>query len=132
MAAIHSKNTKPEVVLRGMIYRMGYRYRLHVKDLPGTPDLVFRGRKKAIFLNGCFWHQHKGCKSGRVPKSNIQFWLGKLQGNVHRDEKNLASLSNMGWEVLVIWECQLKDLEKVEADVIAFLGPKSIQNRHRS
>ena len=108
MAAIRSTDMKPEMVVRSLVHRMGYRYRLHAKDLPGKPDLVFRRRKKAIFVHGCFWHQHpkRTCEDGRAPKSNLAYWAGKLARNVTRDARNEAALKQLGWRVLVIWECE--------------------------
>lgn len=108
MAAIASKDMKPEMIVRSLVHRMGYRYRLHARDLPGKPDLVFRPRRKAVFVHGCFWHQHpkRSCKDGRAPKSNLGYWAGKLARNVGRDAANLARLRSMGWKVLVVWECE--------------------------
>ena len=108
MAAIRSTDMKPEMVVRSLVHRMGYRYRLHAKDLPGKPDLVFRRRKKAIFVHGCFWHQHpkRTCRNGRAPKSNLAYWTGKLARNVTRDARNQAALKELGWRILVIRECE--------------------------
>lgn len=120
MSRIRSGDTKPEMAVRRLVYSMGYRYRLRVKDLPGRPDLVFKGRKKVIFVHGCFWHQH-GCDHYRMPRSRTDFWLTKLAKNVARDEKVMRELSGMGWRVLVIWECQLRDMRRVERAVRGFL-----------
>ena len=108
MAAIRSTGMKPEMIVRSLVHGMGYRYRLHAKNLPGKPDLVFRPRRKVIFVHGCFWHQHpkKACKDGRAPKSNLGYWSAKLARNVTRDAKNLDDLRLLGWRVLVIWECE--------------------------
>jgi DNA mismatch endonuclease (patch repair protein) len=108
MAAIRSKDMKPERVVRSLVHRLGFRFRLHGKDLPGKPDLVFRNRRKAIFVHGCFWHQHpkRSCNDGRAPKSNLAYWAGKLARNVARDAKNKSQLKAMGWRVMVIWECE--------------------------
>ena len=124
MARIRSKNTKPEQIVRKVTYALGYRYRLHCKDVPGKPDLSFKGRKKAIFVNGCFWHVHKGCKRGNIPKSNTEYWLKKLKRNVERDKLNIGTLKNNGWDVLVVWECETKDLDLLSNKIIEFLGEK--------
>jgi DNA mismatch endonuclease (patch repair protein) len=121
MRRVRRKNTAPEIVVRKLIFSMGYRYRLHRKQLPGSPDIVFPGKKKIIFGHGCFWHMHE-CKKGRPPKSNENYWLPKLERNKQRDNENLAKLEIEGWKVLVIWECQLKDLLKLEDTIKAFLS----------
>ena len=101
---------------------MGYRYRLHRTDIPGTPDLVFGPRKKAIFVHGCFWHRHEGCRLARLPKSRLDFWEPKLEGNRIRDERNLYELERMDWGVLVIWECEIKDVWCLRQRIREFLG----------
>lgn len=107
MSNIKGKNTKPEMLVRSQVYRMGYRYRLHQKDLPGKPDLVFASRRKVIFVHGCFWHIHD-CRYGAVkPATNASFWETKRLSNVARDKKNIATLEKDGWKVLIIWECQI-------------------------
>ena len=120
MARIRSVDTLPEMKVRRLVHGMGYRYRLHRRDLPGTPDLVFPGRRKIIFVHGCFWHQH-GCRRGSRPTSNQDFWNRKLDGNVLRDRANIAALERTGWSVLVIWECETKDVEAVTPRLDAFL-----------
>jgi len=107
MARVRGKNTVPEMRVRRLVYSMGYRYRLHVRSLPGTPDLVFRKARKLIFVHGCFWHRHTGCVLARWPKSRTSFWREKLQANKARDRRNLRRLRRAGWRVLVVWECQL-------------------------
>ena len=109
MRRIRSKGTRPEVFVRTLVYRLGYRYRLHVKSLPGKPDLVFWSKQKVIFVHGCFWHQHNqsSCKAGRRPKSNRRYWNSKLQGNRKRDQRHELSLRASGWKILVLWECEL-------------------------
>lgn len=107
MARIRGKNTSPEMAVRKLVFRMGYRYRLHRRDLPGTPDLVFISLKKIIFTHGCFWHQH-GCHLTRSPHSNLKYWVPKLKRNVARDRNAIRELRGLGWRVLVIWECQTK------------------------
>ena len=109
MSNIRAKGMKPEMAVRRIAHAMGYRYRLHRKDLPGKPDLVFPGRRKVIFVHGCFWHQHSdaACRIARRPKSNRDYWLPKLESNVARDAKHQAELAELGWKVLVIWECDV-------------------------
>jgi DNA mismatch endonuclease, patch repair protein len=109
MAAVRSKDTQPEMLVRRLLHSMGYRYRLHRSDLPGKPDIVLPGRRKVIFVHGCFWHQHEGCKSSHLPKSNSSYWLPKLERNRARDAEHLKVLSANGWEHLVLWECELKE-----------------------
>lgn len=129
MRAIRSKNTSPELVVRRLLFGLGYRYRVHDKSLPGAPDVVFSARRKAIFIHGCFWHQHTAqeCRRGRPPKSNLSYWTKKLRGNVDRDKQNRRELSRYGWKTLVIWECQVSNPRKVEQKLKRFLGP----TRHR-
>ena len=123
MAAIRSRDTKPEMIVRRLVHGMGYRYRLHRKDLPGKPDLVFGPRRKVIFVHGCFWHQHEAehCLDGRKPKSNTGYWNGKLARNVARDKKNRQLLEEAGWRVLVIWECETRDIAALRRRISAFL-----------
>ncbi len=109
MARIRSKDTKPEMLVRKLVHGMGYRYRLHAGDLPGRPDLVFRPRRKVIFVHGCFWHRHEGCPANRLPHSRQGYWLEKLNGNARRDRLSQAALREAGWGILVIWECEVSD-----------------------
>lgn len=121
MAKIRSKDTTPEMVVRKLIHSLGFRYRLHEKGLPGKPDLVFPKKKKVIFVNGCFWHGHY-CKAGRNrPSSNINYWMPKLNRNVERDKDNQKQLTEMGGDVLVIWECEIQDIEQLETTINNFL-----------
>ena len=122
MARIRSKDTSPELVLRKLIHGLGYRFRLHRKDLPGKPDLVFPARGKVIFVHGCFWHQHPGCREGRVPGSRIEYWGPKLAKNQARDAKNLSQLEEMGWDVLTVWECSLRESRQLTRTLRRFLG----------
>lgn len=126
MRAIKGKDTKPEMAVRRLVHGMGYRYRLHRRTLPGTPDLVFGPRDKVIFVHGCFWHRHSdpACPLARLPKSRLEFWLPKLEGNRTRDIKSLERLEAAGWRTLTIWECQLRDMDKVAEQVLGFLGPR--------
>lgn len=123
MSRVRGKDTKPEMLVRRLVHSLGYRYRLHRKDLPGKPDLVFGPRRKVIFIHGCFWHQHPdpNCKLARMPKSRQDFWRPKLRKNRERDEANRAALEADGWQVLEIWECELKDLEALEKRLVEFL-----------
>ncbi len=108
MSHIRSKNTKPEQLVRQALWHLGFRYRLHVKDLPGKPDIVLPKYKVAIFINGCFWHGHEGCKDFVIPKSNTAFWLEKIGKNKERDVRDVTALASVGWKVVTIWECELK------------------------
>jgi len=121
MRRIRSKGMLPELAVRSLVHRMGYRFRLHRKDLPGKPDLVFVSRRKVIFVHGCFWHSHQGCKIAHKPKSNARYWGPKLKRNQARDKKNLKALTAIGWKPLVIWECEIKFQEKLEKQMAAFL-----------
>ena len=121
MALVHHKNTKPELAVRCLTHAMGYRYRLHVRALPGQPDLVFASRRKVIFVHGCFWHRHRGCPNCRLPKSKLEFWEPKLEGNRRRDRANLVKLLKLGWKSLVIWECEIKDQLALAARIKKFL-----------
>lgn len=122
MALVRSVDTKPEMAIRKLVHGMGYRYRLHCSDLPGTPDLVFRSRHAVIFVHGCFWHRHVGCPLARLPKSKVEFWTMKLEGNRKRDARKVAALEKAGWRVFVAWECELKDLEALTERLRRFLG----------
>lgn len=124
MARVRSKNTRPELLVRRLVFALGYRYRLHRRNLPGSPDLVFTPRAKVIFVHGCFWHRHSRCALARLPKSRIDFWVPKLEGNRCRDEKNKRALARMGWKVLTIWECQLGDKTQLSAVIRRFLDAK--------
>ncbi len=124
MRRIRSRDMKPEMTVRQLAHSLGYRYRLHRKDLPGKPDLVFGPRKAVIFVHGCFWHQHdkEDCLDGRRPKSNTDYWNKKLARNVQRDEEAQKNLQDQGWRVMVIWECETKDQATLRSRLKAFLG----------
>jgi DNA mismatch endonuclease (patch repair protein) len=130
MRAIRSKGMKPEIIVRRLAHSLGYRFRLHRKDLPGKPDMVFPGRRSIIFVHGCFWHQHplKDCKDARIPKSNIDYWQPKLLRNRVRDSEHIAALQAQGWRVLVIWECQTKDEMGLKNLLLSFLDPSVHQS----
>ena len=125
MRANRSVDTKPELIVRRLLYQLGYRYRLHRKDLPGTPDIVFGARRKIIFVNGCFWHGHC-CKDDTLPKTRATYWEGKFARNRARDELVLHHLTQTGWQVLVIWECEIKEREILSHRLEEFLGQASI------
>jgi DNA mismatch endonuclease (patch repair protein) len=110
MAAIRGKNTRPELAVRRLLHAMGFRFRLHVRGMPGTPDIVLPRHGLVVFVHGCFWHRHTGCRGGRVPASNQGFWGPKLAGNVARDRANQRALRRLGWRVAVVWECRVRDL----------------------
>ena len=121
MAQVKSKGMKPEMHVRRLLHALGYRYRLHRKDLPGRPDLVFPSRRKVVFVNGCFWHKHRGCPRVRIPATNRDYWQTKLERNRVRDERNIALLQEDGWAVMTVWECQLRDLPAATDRLVAFL-----------
>ncbi|MBR6226747.1 MAG: DNA mismatch endonuclease Vsr [Bacteroidales bacterium] len=108
MSRIHGKGTKPELKVRQWLWRHGYRYRLNVKSVPGKPDIVMRRYRTAIFVNGCFWHGHHGCDKFKIPQTNREFWVNKIKRNQERDQKNYQLLHDNGWQVIVVWECQLQ------------------------
>ena len=120
MAAVKSKDTTPEMVVRRLVHGLGFRYRLHVRGMPGTPDLVFRSKQRIVNVSGCFWHMH-GCGRCRIPATRPDYWLGKLRRNRERDKRTLGQLRRAGWRVLVVWECQTRDLQALEARLRRFL-----------
>ncbi|MCF3627692.1 very short patch repair endonuclease [Alphaproteobacteria bacterium LMO-S08] len=124
MSRVRGRDTKPEMTVRRMVHGMGYRYRLHGKGLPGKPDLVFRPKRKVMFVHGCFWHRHPDpeCPLARMPKSRLDFWKPKLDGNRERDIRTQRKLEDQGWNVMVVWECQLRDREALGARIREFLG----------
>lgn len=124
MRAIRSKDMAPELMVRKLVHGMGYRYRLHRRELPGKPDLVFVARRKVIFVHGCFWHQHNSakCSDSRLPKSNQEYWNPKLERNTARDRQQVAALKRLGWKVLVVWECETKHPSRLVKRLQTFLG----------
>jgi DNA mismatch endonuclease, patch repair protein len=122
MARVRGKDTSPEWRVRRFLHASGFRYHLHVASLPGRPDIVFSKRRKVIFVHGCFWHLHAGCKLARLPKSRVDFWTRKLEGNAARDAGNEAQLRTRGWDVLVLWECQTEKPDTLSALIKNFLG----------
>jgi len=122
MSRIRGKNTVPEITVRRLLHAVGYRFRLHRRDLPGTPDIVFPARRKVVFVHGCFWHAH-GCRIGRPPKSRLAFWNSKFARNRSNDRRNVQALRRLGWAVLTIWQCQIRSTERLETRLVDFLGP---------
>lgn len=129
MSRIHGKDTQPEIKIRRLVHGLGYRYRLHRETLPGKPDLVFSKRRKVIFVHGCFWHRHSdpNCKLARLPKSRLEFWSTKLESNRLRDLENHKKLTEDGWRVLVLWECELRDISKLAENIRSFLEDEHSQ-----
>ena len=125
MRAVKSSNTGPEMIVRRLLHRMGYRYRLHCADLPGKPDIVFRSRRKAILVNGCFWHGHGCARGDRVPRTNSEYWSIKISSNVARDARQSRILSELGWRVLVIWECDLRNVDELKIRLQEFIAEKT-------
>lgn len=121
MRLIKAKNTKPELLVRRLVWGLGYRYRLHRSDLPGTPDMAFIGRRKVIFVHGCFWHLHRECPNNRPPKSRRAFWDAKLASNRDRDARNGERLRDMGWRHLVVWECETTHVKELGNRLVCFL-----------
>ena len=121
MARVRGKNTKPELIVRSAAHSLGFRFRLHKRGLPGTPDIVFAGRRKVIFVHGCFWHRHKDCPKASTPKTRIDFWKDKFRANVTRDQKSVQKLEKDGWKVLTVWECQVRDTDQLKEILKGFL-----------
>ena len=122
MSRIGGKNTVPELAVRQLLHSLGYRFRLHRRDLPGTPDIVFPSRRKAIFINGCFWHAH-GCRIGRPPKTKRRYWVPKLERNRERDRENGIDLRRLGWRSTTVWQCQIRNPQSLLRRLVSFLGP---------
>lgn len=131
MQAVKSQDTKPEMTVRRLVHKAGYRYRLHRSDLPGKPDLIFPRLKKIIFVHGCFWHGHDCKRGAREPKENYEYWRRKISRNKERDTKEQEALQAMGWDVLVIWECQLKNYEVLSERIMEFLKTGGIDEARR-
>ena len=121
MASVGTKDTSAEMAVRRMLHGMGYRYALHRSDLPGKPDLVFPSRRKVIFVHGCFWHGHR-CRYGRLPKSRQEYWQPKIEANKRRDKMQRRKMTRHGWDVLVVWQCQLKKLDRLREKIDSFLS----------
>jgi len=118
MSRVHGQNTKPEKIVRSLLHSMGYRFRIQRRDLPGKPDIVLPKYKTIIFVHGCFWHQHHGCRKATIPATNIEFWKNKLEKNIQRDVLNQEKLSELGWKVITIWECETSNVEKIKAELL--------------
>lgn len=129
MAKVRSKNTKPEITVRRLVYSLGYRYRLHANSLPGKPDLVFASRKKIIFVHGCFWHRHENCRLATTPSSKQEYWLPKFARNIERDKVSEEKLKKLGWDIFIIWECQLKDIDQLAEKVQIFLNTHHVSDK---
>ena len=123
MRRIGPKDSQPELALRRYLHQLGYRFRLHMRNLPGTPDIVFPARRKVIFVHGCFWHRHPDCVASTTPKTRTDFWLRKFEDNVARDRRKAAQLEAAGWGVIVVWSCETTDLEMLKERLTSFLGP---------
>ena len=117
MSKIRGKNTKPEMLVRSVLHKMGYRFRIHRQNLPGTPDIVLPKYKTVIFVHGCYWHRHSGCKRCTTPSSNKKYWLKKFQRNIEKDRENVKELKQLGWDVLIIWECEVKDINTLQNQI---------------
>ncbi len=128
MRQVQTKNTGPEKAVRSLLHRMGYRFRLHRKDLPGTPDIVFPSRRLAVFVHGCFWHAH-GCSKGKPPKSRPEYWAPKLDANKNRDVRNVTALTTAGWRVETIWQCELKNPDVLRARLAEMMTKASLPTR---
>lgn len=122
MRSVKSKDTGPEILIRSMLHRLGYRYRLHDKALPGKPDIVFTPRRKVVFIHGCFWHGHDCARGARVPKSNADYWTRKIARNRERHSTACERLQQAGWNVLTVWECELHDRDALNDRLRDFLG----------
>ena len=120
MAAVRQKDTGPEIRVRRLLHGLGYRYRLHRKDLPGRPDVVFGPRRKVVFVHGCFWHGH-GCAKGKLPKSRLDYWRPKIESNIDRDKSRLQQLKELGWKSYVVWQCELADESTLKINLVSFL-----------
>lgn len=122
MAKVRGKNTKPELVVRSMLHSMGYRFRLHRRDLPGSPDIVFPSRRAVLFVHGCFWHRHEGCRLASTPKTRARFWSAKFEANVKRDQQTVSRLNALGWNSAVVWGCETRDPISLRAKLDKIMG----------
>lgn len=123
MRSVPQKKSKPEMIVRRALHAAGYRFRTNLRTLPGSPDVAFTARRKAIFVHGCFWHRHAGCKFATLPKNNTEFWRSKFSANIRRDQYNISDLRKLGWQVEVIWQCEIKDADHLLRRLTQFLGP---------
>ncbi len=127
MSLISGKNTKPEILVRSHLHRMGYRFRVHKKDLPGKPDITLSKHKKVIFVHGCFWHGHEDCPRSKRPSTNVKFWNKKIDGNIERDKKNIQHLENLGWKTMTLWTCEIKNIEMMKNKLVSFMKTNNHQ-----
>lgn len=118
MSRVRQANTKPEMLVRSLLHRLGYRFRLHRKDLPGSPDIVLPKHRTAIFVHGCFWHRHAGCRKATTPKSNLDYWLKKFEENIERDSRKERELAALGWRVVTVWQCETDSRDKTELESV--------------
>ncbi len=125
MSRVKNRNTKPELVVRSLLHRLGYRFRLHRRTLPGHPDIILPKYRKAIFVHGCFWHGHEGCSRATVPETNRRFWEEKIEKNKQRDDRAVAQLAKLGWRSLIVWQCETKDVQKLAERLVRFLEDRS-------
>lgn len=130
MARIRSTNTKPELIVRQLLHRMGYRFRIHHRDLPGSPDIVFTKRKRAIFVHGCFWHQHDGCKAAHIPETGKDYWTAKFDRNKARDLRKETDIRALGWTPIIVWECETRNPNVLGERLQQLLGPPRLEGRH--
>lgn len=129
MSRIRGKDTTPEISVRKLLHGLGYRYRLHERTLPGRPDIVFPARRKVIYVHGCFWHRHPNCRFAYTPRSRPEFWERKFKENMARDDRNLRALREMGWNALVVWECKIRDLDRLRDELVGYLGTTCFARR---
>ena len=123
MRSVPQKKTKPEMIVRRALHAAGYRFRANLRSLPGSPDIAFTAKRKAIFVHGCFWHGHVDCKFATIPKNNKEFWQSKLFANIRRDQRNISDLNRLSWDVEVIWQCETRDMDRLMNRLTTFLGP---------
>lgn len=130
MSRVSGKNTKPELVVRTLLHNMGYRFRLHRNDLPGKPDITLPKHKRIILVHGCFWHGHQDCPRAKRPSTNVDFWREKLDKNIERDKANINKLKQLGWDILTVWTCEVKETEKLTNKILSFLEGKGENRTH--
>lgn len=130
MQSVRTKDTGPEWIVRRLLHRQGYRFRLHSRHLPGRPDIVLPSRRIAIFVHGCFWHGHE-CRKGRLPKSRLEYWQPKIAANRHRDTKNVKELAALGWRVMVVWQCETREVDRLLGSLVAFIELRHLAAKGR-
>jgi len=132
MSRISGKDTKPEILVRSLLHRMGYRFRLHKKELPGKPDITLPKHKKVIFVHGCFWHGHENCPRSKRPSTNVVFWNKKINGTIERDKQNIQNLENLGWKTLILWTCEIKNHDVLKRKLTSFMETSNLEQDVRS